>query len=155
MSKGDLSMSMTRLEAGAAVNQARKQAGRTWPELAAAIDRSLVWTTSAFLGQQLLQQHQIQTIGELLKLEVDVVEALALPPVRGAEACDPSDPLVYRLSEVVQVYGAALKELIGEEFGDGIMSAIDFRLEFERLEDPKGDRVRLVLDGKFLPYRVW
>jgi cyanate lyase len=151
----ELPVTMTRLAAGAALNHARKQAGCTWQQLAAAIDRSVVWTTSALLGQQPLERRQIQTVAELLKLDDEVVEALALPPVRGNEACDPTDPVIYRLTEVVQVYGAALKELIGEEFGDGIMSAIDFRLEFERLEDPKGDRVRLVLDGKFLPYRVW
>jgi cyanate lyase len=148
-------MAMTRLDAGAALNQARKEAGCRWQELADAIDRSLVWTTSALLGQQPLDQDQIGKIAKMLKLDDEVTLALALPPVRGSEACDLSDPLVYRLTEVVQVYGAALKELIGEEFGDGIMSAIDFRLDFERLDDPKGDRVQLVLDGKFLPYRIW
>ncbi len=68
---------------------------------------------------------------------------------------DPTEPTIYRLQEMVQVYGSALAELIREEFGDGIMSAIDFELTFERREDPQGDRVQLTLDGKFLPYRVW
>jgi cyanate lyase len=148
-------MAMTRLEAGAALNQARKEAGCHWNELAEAIDRSLVWTTSALLGQQPLDQEQIRIVADKLKLDDEVTLALGLPPVRGSEACDLSEPLVYRLTEIVQVYGAALKELIGEEFGDGIMSAIDFRLEFERLGNPNGDRVQLVMDGKFLPYRVW
>jgi cyanate lyase len=148
-------MPMTRLEAGAALDVARKRAGLTWQELADALDRSLVWTTSALLGQQPLEPAQIQLVADAVELDKEIIEALHLPPTRGSEACDLSEPLVYRLSEIVQVYGAALQALIGEEFGDGIMSAIDFRLEFERLPDPKGDRVRLVLDGKFLPYRVW
>jgi cyanate lyase len=146
---------MTRLEAGVAVNRARRSAGVSWADLAHAIGRSLVWTTSALLGQQPLEDGQIETVAQRVQLDGEIVAALGLPPVRGVEACDASEPLVYRLTEVVQVYGAALAELIGEEFGDGIMSAIDFRLAIERLPDPHGDRVRLVLDGKFLPYRVW
>jgi cyanate lyase len=90
-----------------------------------------------------------------LHLDDDVVAALQLPPVRGADMVDATEPVVYRLQEVVHVYGSTLAELIREEFGDGIMSAIDFELSFERREDPQGDRVRLVLNGKFLPYRVF
>jgi cyanate lyase len=82
------------------------------------------------------------------------VKPFTLDP-RGADMVDVTEPVVYRLREVVQVYGSTVAELIREEFGDGIMSAIDFELSFERHEDPKGDRVRLVLDGKFLPYRVY
>jgi cyanate lyase len=96
-----------------------------------------------------------RALGRLLHLESEVVDALQLPPVRGADVVDSTEPVVYRLREVIQVYGNTLAELIREEFGDGIMSAIDFELSFERREDPKGDRVRLVLDGKFLPYRVF
>jgi cyanate lyase len=84
-----------------------------------------------------------------------VVEALTLPPVRGSAAVDATEPVVYRLREAVQVYGATISELIREEFGDGIMSAIDLELSVERVPDPKGDRVKLTLNGKFLPYRVW
>ena len=83
------------------------------------------------------------------------IAALTLPPVRGESALDPTEPVTYRLNEALQVYGSALHELIREEFGDGIMSAIDFSLEFEREPDPKGDRVKLTWSGKFLPYKVW
>lgn len=94
-------------------------------------------------------------MGEVLGLDGSVVEALTLPPVRGQAAVDTSEPLVYRLQEVVQVYGRTISELVREEFGDGIVSAIDFEMALERVADPKGDRVRITLNGKFLPYRTW
>jgi cyanate lyase len=148
-------MSLSRLDARDAVLRAKTRSGKSWQEIADAVGRSLVWTTSALLGQQPLDASQVRVVADLLGLDADVAEALALPPVRGAQAVDVSEPLVYRLQEIVQVYGPTLAQLIGEEFGDGIMSAIDFELEMERVPDPKGDRVRLILNGKFLPYRVW
>jgi cyanate lyase len=148
-------MSLTRLDARHAVLAAKARAGKSWQEIADAVGKSPVWTTSALLGQQPLDAGQVKAVADLLGLGADVAEALALPPVRGAGAVDATEPLVYRLQEVVQVYGPALAQLIGEQFGDGIMSAIDFEVEMDRVADPKGDRVRLVLNGKFLPYRVW
>ena len=97
-----------------------------------------MWTTSALLGQQPLDAQQAGTIGTLLDLDEETVEALLLPPVRGDAAMDPTEPVTYRLQEALQVYGTSLHELIREEFGDGIMSAIDFTLDLERVEDPKG-----------------
>jgi len=144
-----------RREAAAAALAAKHRLGVPWQKVAATLDRSLVWSTSAVLGQQPLDAEQARALGRLLHLEDEVVDALQLPPVRGADMVDSTEPVVYRLREVIQVYGNTLAELIREEFGDGIMSAIDFELSFERREDPKGDRVRLVLDGKFLPYRVF
>ncbi|MHC1559795.1 cyanase [Actinomycetospora sp. C-140] len=144
-----------RLDAGRDIVRAKEAKGVSWGDLAKALDRSLVWTTSALLGQQPLDADQAATIGDLLDLDEDVVEALTLPPVRGDAAMDPTEPVTYRLQEALQVYGTSLHELIREEFGDGIMSAIDFTLDFERVEDPKGDRVRLTFNGKFLPYKVW
>lgn len=144
-----------RREASTAALAAKHRLGVPWQKIAETLDRSLVWSTSAVLGQQALDAEQARAVGRLLQLEDEVVEALQLPPVRGADVVEPTEPVVYRLREVVQVYGSTLAELIREEFGDGIMSAIDFELSFERREDPKGDRVRLVLDGKFLPYRVY
>ncbi|HTW98991.1 MAG TPA: hypothetical protein VMD59_09450, partial [Acidimicrobiales bacterium] len=88
-------------------------------------------------------------------LDAETSAALALPPLRGEAACDPTEPTIYRLRELVQVYGGAISELIAEQFGDGIMSAIDLEVELERVEDPKGARVQITLSGKFLPYRVW
>jgi cyanate lyase len=144
-----------RLEAAAAALAAKHRHQVSWASIAKALDRSLVWSTSAVLGQQPLDAGQARAVGSLLHLDDEVVEALQLPPMRGADTADATEPVVYRLHEVVQVYGSTLAELIREEFGDGIMSAIDFELSFERREDPAGDRVRLVLDGKFLPYRVF
>ena len=144
-----------RLEAGREIVRAKEAAGVSWAKLAEALDRSLVWTTSALLGQQPLAATQATTVAKLLDLDEETVEALLLPPVRGDAAMDPTEPVTYRLQEALQVYGTSLHELIREEFGDGIMSAIDFTLDFERVEDPKGDRVKLTFNGKFLPYKVW
>lgn len=144
-----------RREAAAAALAAKHQLQVSWTTIAKTLDRSLVWSTSAVLGQQPLDAAQARAVGSLLHLDDDIVAALQLPPVRGADNVDATEPVVYRLKEVVQVYGNTLAQLIREEFGDGIMSTIDFELSFERAEDPKGDRVRLVLDGKFLPYRIY
>jgi cyanate lyase len=146
---------MSRGWAAAQITEAKAAAGVTWSQLAEVTGRSLVWTTSALLGQQPVEREIAERVARKLALGEDVVAALQLPPVRGASAVDRTEPVVYRLEEVVQVYGPALSRLIAEEFGDGIMSAIDFELGFERLADPKGDRVVLTLNGKFLPYRVW
>jgi cyanate lyase len=144
-----------RREAAAAALAAKHRLQVSWTTIAETLDRSLVWSTSAVLGQQPLDAKQARAVGHLLRLDDDVIDALQLPPVRGADLVDATEPVVYRLQEMVQVYGNTLAELIREEFGDGIMSAIDFELSFERRKDPQGDRVRLVLDGKFLPYRVF
>jgi cyanate lyase len=144
-----------RLEAGLAVDTARKAAGLRWQDLAELLERSLVWTTSALLGQQPISAEQAAVLGDKLDLDLTVIAALSRPPVRGAQVVDTSEPVIYRLQEAIQVYGPALKALIAEEFGDGIMSAIDFELTMARKPDPKGDRVVLTFDGKFLPYRVW
>lgn len=146
---------LTRLDAGRIAAAAKRAAGLSWAEIAAELDRSAVWATSAVLGQQPLDAEQAAALGELLDLPDDVVSGLQLPPARGADAVDLTDPLVYRLHEMVQVYGSSLRELVTEEFGDGIVSAIDFQVGFERVADPKGDRAVITLDGKFLPYRVF
>ncbi|ALE74228.1 cyanate hydratase [Pseudonocardia sp. EC080625-04] len=145
----------TRLDARRSVLAAKKRLGLRWDMIATALGRSTEWSTSAMLGQQTLTPEQATAAGDLLELDAGTVEALTLSPERGSAAVDPSDPLVYRLGEVVQVYGSTVSELVREEFGDGIVSAIDFELTMERVADPKGDRVVITLNGKFLPYRVW
>ncbi|MDT7726644.1 MAG: cyanate lyase [Actinomycetota bacterium] len=150
-----MSTTMTRLDAGRDIVEAKDAKGITWAQLAKALDRSLVWTTSALLGQQPLDADQAQKVADMLGLGHEIVAALCRPPVRGEQAMDPTEPMTYRLREALQVYGTTMHELVREEFGDGIMSAIDFTLDFERVPDPKGDRVRLVWTGKFLPYKVW
>jgi cyanate lyase len=146
---------LTRHDAATAVLAAKKRLGLSWAAIAKSIGRSTEWTASALLGQQPISAEHATAVGALLKLDEAVLDALQLAPVRGAEAVDTSEPIVYRLQEAIQVYGTAISELIREEFGDGIMSAIDFELALERVPDPKGDRVKLTLNGKFLPYRVW
>jgi cyanate lyase len=146
---------LTRLEAGRLAAAAKRASGLSWADIAAKLGRSPVWATSAVLGQQPLDAAQAATLGELLDLPPDVVTALQLPPARGVDAVDLTDPLVYRLHEMVQVYGSSLRELVTEEFGDGIVSAIDFEIGLERVADPKGDRAVITLNGKFLPYRVF
>ncbi len=144
-----------RLEAGREIVRAKEAKGVSWAQLAEALDRSVVWTTSALLGQQPLDTDQARRIASMLGLDEYATDALTLPPVRGDAALDPTEPVTYRLQEALQVYGTSIHELIREEFGDGIMSAIDFTLDVERVEDPQGDRVKLTFNGKFLPYKVW
>jgi cyanate lyase len=147
---------MEREEATEVVVDARLRQGKTWADLATAAGRSPVWTTSALLGQQAMPAEEARRVAQELDLDDEVVSALQRSPSKGAlDDVVPTDPLIYRFYEIVQVYGTTLKELIHEEFGDGIMSAIDFEMDIERLPDPKGDRVKVTMHGKFLPYRVW
>jgi cyanate lyase len=144
----------TKKEAAVAVLAAKTRLGLTWAQLASAIDAPLAWTTSALLGQQPLPKEQADTVAGLLELEPDVVTALCAQPMRGGlDQPVPTDPTIYRFYEVLQVYGPTIKELIHEEFGDGIMSAINFKLDVSRREDPGGERVVVTLDGKFLKYQ--
>jgi cyanate lyase len=147
---------MTRDEATAAVREAKEESGLSWAALAEAVGRSPVWTTSALLGQAAMAPEEARRAAQALGLDPEVERALTRPPMKGSlESSVPVDPLIYRFHEIVQVYGTTIKELIHEEFGDGIMSAIDFEMTIARKPDPKGDRVVVTLDGKFLPYRVW
>jgi cyanate lyase len=144
----------TKPEAGQAVLAAKARLGLTWTSIAEALNRPLVWTTAALLGQHPVPTEVATSAGELLELTTEQVLALQLQPTRGAlEAAVPVDPTIYRFYEVLQVYGPTIKELIHEQFGDGIMSAINFRMDVARVADPAGDRVVVTLDGKFLPYQ--
>ena len=128
----------------------------TWPQLAEAIGMSKEWTTAALLGQMTLTKEQANTIGELLDLPEQAIAQLQVVPYKGSlPTAVPTDPLIYRFYELVNVYGTTFKELIHEEFGDGIMSAIDFSMDLKREPDPKGDRVNIVMSGKFLPYKSY
>jgi cyanate lyase len=145
---------VTKQEAGHAVLAAKTRLGLTWAQLAEAIDAPLTWTTAALLGQHPLRVEQAETLAALLELEPAETAALVTIPTRGAlDTPVPTDPTIYRFYEVLQVYGPAIKELIHEKFGDGIMSAINFRIDVDRRADPGGDRVVVTLDGKFLQYQ--
>jgi len=128
----------------------------TWPQLAEAIGMSKEWTTAALLGQMTLTAEQATKIGAMLDLPDDAILQLQVVPYKGSLPTSiPTDPLIYRFYELVNVYGTTFKALIHEEFGDGIMSAIDFNMDLKREADPKGDRVNIVMSGKFLPYKSY
>lgn len=147
---------MKREEATEKIAEAKQDKGLSWATIASKVGKSKEWTTAALLGQSAMSPEEAQSAADLLDLGPDVVSALQQYPTKGSlEEEIPTDPLLYRFHEITQVYGAAMKELIHEEFGDGIMSAIDFEVSVEREEDPKGDRVKITYSGKFLPYRKW
>jgi cyanate lyase len=128
--------------------------GWKWPFIAAELGYSPVWTCAACLGQMSMLPETAVKAAELFGLSPDERAVLEQPPYRGSlPTAPPSDPLIYRFYEVVSVYGTTFKQIIEEEFGDGIMSAIDFNMSIEREPDPKGERVRIVMSGKFLPYK--
>ena len=132
---------------------AKRANGLTWAELAETLGAPVEWSTCALLGQFPLSEEQARAAVDALGLDDDAVAELTASPMRGGlDETVPTDPTVYRFYEIVQVYGPAIKELIHEEFGDGIMSAINFGFTVRRIPDPAGDRVEIVLNGKFLPY---
>jgi cyanate lyase len=147
---------MTRHEVTELIITQKLRKQLSWPQLAEAIGQSKEWTTAALLGQMTLNAEQAVTIGVLLELPAEAVEQLQVVPYKGSlPSTVPTDPLIYRFYELVNVYGSTFKALIHEEFGDGIMSAIDFRMDLQRESDPKGDRVKIVMSGKFLPYKSY
>lgn len=135
---------------------AKVRKGLQWKEVAERIGLSKEWVTAGCLGQMTFTPVQAQTIGELFDLTEEDQRWLTTVPFKGSlPASVPTDPLVYRLYELVSVYGTTIKELIHEEFGDGIMSAIDFNMSITRESNPAGDRVRIDMSGKFLPYKSY
>ncbi len=146
---------MNKLEMTDLIVSTKLEKGLSWEQIGKDLGMSPVWVTSACLGMNSAPPEKAAAIAEYLGLGHDVVEALAAYPTKIWEQTVPTDPLIYRLYEVVGVYGETLKEVIQEKFGDGIMSAIDFSMEVDKIEDPKGDRVLLTMNGKFLPYNSW
>jgi len=144
---------MTRPELTEEILAAKRSRGLSWAELAERLNAPPEWATAALLGQFPLDEAQARAATEALGLSDDAIPELMAVPMRGGlDDLLPTDPTIYRLYEIVQVYGPALKELIHEEFGDGIMSAINFGFTVRRIPDEKGDRVEITLNGKFLPY---
>ena len=145
---------MSKEQLAAKIKAIKKQKKLTWKHIAEAVGMSPVWTTAACLGQMSMEPHHAEKAAKLFGLTDAEKELLTEIPYRGSlPTAVPTDPLIYRFYELVQVYGTTWKTLIEEEFGDGIMSAIDFDMAMERQPDPKGDRVRITLSGKFLPYK--
>ena len=140
----------------AALMAAKKAKGMSFADLEAAMGLDEVWIASLFYGQATASKEEAEKLAELLSLDPAITAALQEFPTKGSlDPVIPTDPLIYRFYEIMQVYGMPMKDVIQEHFGDGIMSAIDFTLDVDKVEDPKGDRVKITMCGKFLPYKKW
>jgi cyanate lyase len=146
---------MTKEDVTAMILSAKKQAGLTWEEIAEKIGMSPVWTHSAAMGMNAFPPEKAAAMVEALGLPQEAESVLAEYPTKIWQQAVPTDPCIYRFYEIVGVYGPTLKALIQEEFGDGIMSAIDFDMSITRVANPKGDRVKVEMSGKFLGYNSW
>lgn len=134
---------------------AKKETGITFTDLEKVLGRDEVWIAAVFYRQASASPEEAEKILSILKLPSSLAMELTEYPLKGDSSIVPTDPLIYRFYEIMQVYGMPLKSVIQEKFGDGIMSAIDFTLDVEKEEDPKGDRVKIIMSGKFLPYKKW
>lgn len=147
---------MDRNQVTGQIMAAKVRKGIKWADVATKVGESKEWVTAACLGQMQMTKAQATTVGEIFGLDDEAVAWLQVVPYKGSlPSAVPTDPLIYRWYEIVSVYGTTIKELIHEEFGDGIMSAIDFSMDIQREADPKGDRVNVVLSGKFLSYKTY
>lgn len=135
--------------------QKKKQSGMTWEAIADAIGLSPVFTHSAAMGMNSMPPEKADALVKLMALPQEAASVLTEPPTKVWDQTVPTDPCIYRLYEIVGVYGPTIKALIQEKFGDGIMSAIDFDMAITRVENPKGDRVKVEMSGKFLKYANW
>ena len=134
---------------------AKKAKGLTWEAIANKVGKGTTWVTSACFGMNSTTEEVAKNICEVLELNDDVCAALQEFPYKSWDKTIPTDPVVYRFYEILGVYGNTIKEIIGEKFGDGIMSAIDFSMDIDKEENPKGDRVVITMNGKFLKYTSW
>jgi cyanate lyase len=147
---------MSRLDVTEKIITAKVSKGIKWADVASAVGLSKEWVTAACLGQMTLTAQQAATVGEIFGLTAEEQKWLQVVPYKGSlPTAVPTDPLIYRFYELVSVYGTTFKELIHEEFGDGIMSAIDFKMDLQREPNAAGDRVSIVMSGKFLPYKTY
>jgi len=134
---------------------AKKKKSLSFSDLGKVVKRNEVWIAAVFYRQASASREEADKIVSALGLGPDVAEALTECPVKGLGPVVPTDPLIYRFYEIMQVYGMPLKTVIHEKFGDGIMSAIDFTMDVKKEKDPKGDRVKIIMNGKFLSYKKW
>ncbi|ALP52920.1 cyanate hydratase [Candidatus Tenderia electrophaga] len=146
---------MTKTEMTAMILAAKEAKGKRWEAVAEGVGMSPVWTTSACLGMNSMSADQAAALCETLDLPDEVASALQACPHKHWDKTIPTDPLIYRFYEMINVYGETMKQIIHEKFGDGIMSAIDFSMDIDKEENPAGDRVVITLNGKFLPYKSW
>ena len=134
---------------------AKTASGLSFANLENILGRDEVWIAAVFYRQASASEEEAKKLTDALGLDAGVAQILTEPPLKGLGPVVPTDPLIYRFYEIMQVYGMPLKSVIHEKFGDGIMSAIDFTLDVDKEEDPKGDRVKITMSGKFLPYKKW
>lgn len=135
---------------------AKKESGLTFADLEKKVGRDEVWIASVFYRQASASEEEATKIVEAIGADPSFIEPLTECPTKGSlDPVIPTDPLIYRFYEIMQVYGMPIKSVVHEKFGDGIMSAIDFTIDVEKEEDPKGDRVKIIMCGKFLPYKKW
>ncbi len=134
---------------------AKKEKGLSFGDLEKILGRDEVWIAAVFYRQASASEAEAKQISDALGLDAISAKQLTEYPIKGLGPLVPTDPLIYRFYEIMQVYGMPMKEVIHEKFGDGIMSAIDFTLDIEKEEDPKGDRVKVIMSGKFLSYKKW
>ncbi|NNU81751.1 cyanase [Halovulum dunhuangense] len=146
---------MTKEDVTAMILSAKKQAGLKWEEIAEKIGMSPVWTHSACMGMNAMPRDKAEALVAVMGLPQEAASVLEESPTKVWEQAVPTDPCIYRLYEIVGVYGPTIKAIINEKFGEGIMSAIDFDMKITRVENPKGDRVKLEMSGKFLAYNNW
>ena len=147
---------MNRNDVTEMIMEAKIQKGIKWADVAKKVGLSKEWVTAGCLGQMTFDKKQATIIGKIFGLSAEAIALLQVVPYKGSlPTAVPTDPLIYRFYELVNVYGMTFKELIHEEFGDGIMSAIDFRMDLQREPNPAGDRVNIVISGKFLPYKTY
>lgn len=135
--------------------EAKKEKGLSFTDLEKILGRDEVWIAAVFYRQASASEEEAKLLVDALDLAPIYIQDLTAYPVKGLGPVVPTDPLIYRFYEIMQVYGFPIKEVIQEKFGDGIMSAIDFTLDVEKEVDPKGDRVKITMSGKFLPYKKW
>lgn len=134
---------------------AKRSKSVSFADLEQLLGRDEVWIAAVIYRQASASKDEASKLLHALDLSQDLIAELVACPVKGIGPIVPTDPLIYRFYEIMQVYGMPIKEVIHEKFGDGIMSAIDFTLDVEKEEDPKGDRVKVIMNGKFLPYKKW
>jgi cyanate lyase len=146
---------MTKEDVTAMILSAKRSSGMTWEQIAEKIGMSPVWTHSAAMGMQKMPKDKAEALASVMGLPQEAAVVLAESPTKMSEQAVPTDPCIYRLYEIVGVYGPTIKALINEKFGEGIMSAIDFDMQITRVENPKGDRVKIEMSGKYLAYNNW
>ena len=151
-----MNKSLTREDVTYMIMSVKIQKRIKWADVAPKLKLSKEWVTAACLGQMALTNTQAKLVAKIFSLPPEAIPVLEAVPYKGSLPTSvPTDPLIYRFYELISVYGTTFKELIHEEFGDGIMSAIDFKMDMQRQNDPNGDRVQIVMSGKFLPYKTY